>query len=346
MLAVSVVAVAPANPAGAAVSWSVGADGNSLTVKVTAGEQVAVRCDGGSVRVTASELTTVMCSALTSLTVNGSALADSIDASRVSRGSFASLGAVVVNGQAGNDRIVGSALGDRILAGTGDDEVLAGAGDDTVQGNAGADRIVGGDGADALSGGDGDDSLTGERDGGVVGDAARDRMLGDDGANVIVAHGLDFIQNSRSDAVTGDDRVVWTFSWVAGEYGSSNNGGEIDIRAGLPAAWVLTGASNCGCQVWRGTSIASGVKVGVNHGNGSSTLRMAGGGSTFTVRFLDPMLFDPTIVHRVLGGAGADSIDVVVADPGTVTVGNGQIRVPGFPTLAYTGVESVTITQA
>ncbi len=59
---------------------------------------------------------------------------------------------LVLNGTAGNDRLIGE---------NGDDTLSGGAGDDVLIGNAGNDTMFGGDGVDQLIGGDGDDFIYG-----------------------------------------------------------------------------------------------------------------------------------------------------------------------------------------
>jgi hypothetical protein len=65
----------------------------------------------------------------------------------------------IVNGLAGNDRIVTSAGDDRIDAGSGNDAVSAGPGNDVVFGGAGNDILSGGTGNDTIYGGPGRDKI-------------------------------------------------------------------------------------------------------------------------------------------------------------------------------------------
>jgi Ca2+-binding RTX toxin-like protein len=66
-----------------------------------------------------------------------------------------------IEGEDGNDTILGGAGAEEIDAGAGDDEVEGGAGRDVIQGNAGNDTIDAGDGNDIVDGGHGLDLLEG-----------------------------------------------------------------------------------------------------------------------------------------------------------------------------------------
>ncbi|MDB5323433.1 MAG: Hemolysin-type calcium-binding region [Phycisphaerales bacterium] len=89
-----------------------------------------------------------------------------------------------VDGDEGNDTIIGG-WGADILNGGQDDDQIAGAlgddvinggiGNDTLRGNAGADAIVGRDGTDSINGGPGNDT--------VVGDDGVDQIFGGTGAD-------------------------------------------------------------------------------------------------------------------------------------------------------------------
>jgi Ca2+-binding RTX toxin-like protein len=139
---------------------------------------------------------------------------------------------VTFNGEAGNDRIVGSNRRDRISGGDGHDRILGlggrdlltgGNGRDRVRGEISGDSISGGMGADTLAGGGGDDEVVGGsgRDvirGGrlndlIVGGFGRDRIYGNDG--------VDSVQDSRGAAdADGDDasgiRLAYP-EWWAGQ---------------------------------------------------------------------------------------------------------------------------------
>ncbi len=115
---------------------------------------------------------------------------------------------VIVNTQAGDDRVVGSPFHDWIDTGDGDDGVTVGDGNDDVMSRAGDDTVVGGVGLDRLDGGDGDDLMLGG-----LGD---DTLLGGAGADVLVGgYGRDVI-----DGGAGNDLMI---------------GATVDFDAGLMA---------------------------------------------------------------------------------------------------------------
>ena len=71
------------------------------------------------------------------------------------------LGAVVLNGGAGNDTLLGGSGTDSLNGGEGNDLIQANGGDDLLNGGAGNDQLYGGIGNDTLNGGDGNDTLHG-----------------------------------------------------------------------------------------------------------------------------------------------------------------------------------------
>ncbi len=65
----------------------------------------------------------------------------------------------VLQGDAGDDRLIGAAGRQFLLGGDGDDWLVGGGGDDEMQGGAGDDTFVGGGGTDRLDGGSGTDRI-------------------------------------------------------------------------------------------------------------------------------------------------------------------------------------------
>ena len=82
-----------------------------------------------------------------------------------------------VNGDAGDDFLIGGRGGDSLSGGTGNDTIDGGGGGDTLNGGDGDDKLHGGDGNDILYGGLGDDIL----DGG----AGDDVLIANEGNNII-----------------------------------------------------------------------------------------------------------------------------------------------------------------
>lgn len=92
-----------------------------------------------------------------SLTINGGDGNNRVDLSAVKAAEFPNLRrdtvagtGIVVNGQDGNDTILGSTLADDLFGGLGNDSITAGTGDDWLVGDAGDDVLDGGAGNDEL----------------------------------------------------------------------------------------------------------------------------------------------------------------------------------------------------
>lgn len=101
----------------------------------------------------------------------------------------------VIDGGGGNDTIHGSTGNDTIRGGQGHDHIYSEAGEDLVDGGVGDDRIYGGDGNDTLSGGAGLDT--------VHGGDGNDEIRGADGADILYGDtGNDWMNGGA-----GDDRV-------------------------------------------------------------------------------------------------------------------------------------------
>jgi Ca2+-binding RTX toxin-like protein len=106
-----------------------------------------------------------------------------------------------LDGKAGNDRILGGADSDRIVGGAGTDELWGDAGIDTITGDAGDDVIFGGAGNDKLSGNAGKDIAFGQ--------AGNDKIVGNAGDDILFGEDLDdetleqVGSNSAKDVVDG-----------------------------------------------------------------------------------------------------------------------------------------------
>ena len=96
----------------------------------------------------------------------------------------------ILIGDDGNDKINGGD-GDDLLSGAdGDDRLNGGDGDDTLFGGEGDDRLIGGDGSDFLSGGEGEDWLTGGDGNDILNGGAGDDFLdGNEGYDIALFSG-------------------------------------------------------------------------------------------------------------------------------------------------------------
>lgn len=122
----------------------------------------------------------------------------------------------LIRGGAGDDEIIGDEGGDTLYGGSGDDliegrrgndVIRGGSGEDTLNGGLGGDDIVGGKGPDLLIGGFGRDVL--------VGGAGADRLVGGAGADRLTGSvGSDFLIGGRGKDVFifadrfGNDRIA------------------------------------------------------------------------------------------------------------------------------------------
>ncbi len=137
--------------AGTGTATGDGATDNVIVNGTGGDDAVKIASSGGAVTVNglAAQVTVAHADAgLDTLTINGQAGNDTIDASALPAGRIN----LVLNGGAGADIIVGSAGSDLVNGGTGNDVALLGAGDDTFVWNPG-------DGSDTVEGQAGTDTL-------------------------------------------------------------------------------------------------------------------------------------------------------------------------------------------
>lgn len=183
-------------PAGlATVTSSIDADG-VLEVTATGGDDVTITCSAGKVLINGEPpggdgSPQVNCTTVTQIVVTGGSGSNDIDLSGVTTDGFPNLAdssPVTVEGEAGNDTIVGSEVGDALYGGEGDDTIEGGAGADTIDGGAGNDVIHGDDDGDFIIGGDGQDQLYGDDGNDLIMDgASNDQVDGGDGDDTIMA---------------------------------------------------------------------------------------------------------------------------------------------------------------
>jgi Ca2+-binding RTX toxin-like protein len=133
---------------------------DTVTVKGTGGaDHIVVTASGTAVTVSGlSEVVTIdHADASDQLSISGGAGSDTIDASTVPTGTMA----LILDGGAGNDTLIGSRGADQLIGGDGSDVVTGGMGDDTAQLGAGNDQFVWnpGDGSDVVEGQAGTDTL-------------------------------------------------------------------------------------------------------------------------------------------------------------------------------------------
>lgn len=122
----------------------------------------------------------------------------------------------MLNGDSGDDRLVGSLGNDTLNGGLGNDSLSGSAADDFVFGDAGNDTLDGGQGSDVIFGGDGNDSLIGSLSGSpdapegffedyLVGGAGSDTLKGF--AAVTGSGGDSTVQSFEKDQLVGGGTV-------------------------------------------------------------------------------------------------------------------------------------------
>jgi Ca2+-binding RTX toxin-like protein len=289
------------------------------------------------------------------------------------RGSEATV-ALLLDGGAGNDRLIGGGLADTLIGGAGDDVLLGLAGNDVLEGSEGQDRLVGDAGNDLLIGGAGNDTLLGGAGNDTVafgiGLDRADGGAGNDLYQALVGEltSSDLIADEAGSADTlefGDvfDTLAATFLGVsisgslAGRLlgierfllGSGNDtvlaGNAIGDSAGADVVTIAGGLGNDRLDVTQVTRLTTPLAFLLDGGAGADTLLGGRGADT-----LSPGGGD----DRVVGGLGNDlflvpsaelsSFDSLQGEAGTDTlrlVGNAPLAAPAFANVA--GIEVIEL---
>ena len=117
-----------------------------------------------------------------------------------------------VNGQGGNDKLIGGFDVDTLSGGEGDDHVYGQAANDMLYGDAGDDKIVGGLGDDIINGGPGDDLLLGQAgDDQFITGSGQDEAYGSIGDDTFIVDGLG---NKLIDGGPGNDTLAINVSGI------------------------------------------------------------------------------------------------------------------------------------
>ncbi|EGJ32830.1 MULTISPECIES: calcium-binding protein [Moorena] len=111
----------------------------------------------------------------------------------------------VINGDKGNNTLVGTRFDDEINGFDGRDVLIGNRGDDTLNGGDDSDLLFGGRGHDSLNGGGHDDFLFGNQGDDILdGDTGNDRLFGGSGNdNLMGSFGKDTLNGG-----SGDDTLV------------------------------------------------------------------------------------------------------------------------------------------
>ncbi|MES9857436.1 MAG: VCBS domain-containing protein, partial [Sedimenticola sp.] len=126
----------------------------------------------------------------------------------------------IIMGGDGKDEIEGGKGDDELYGEKGNDDIDGGEGDDLLSGGSGNDELDGGEGDDVLKGGDGNDELEGD-DGNdlLVGGAGNDELKGGEGDDILYAgSGKDTMDGGK-----GDDTFVASEGKDTAEGGEGND---------------------------------------------------------------------------------------------------------------------------
>lgn len=196
-------------------------------------------------------------------------------------------GTSTVNGGSGNDRIEGrDTLNDLILNGDdGNDSIIGGSGDDVIQGGRGTDTLSGGDGSDELLGGDGADQLRGDRGTDTLqGDAGNDVMRGgadDDLFRSGAGDGLDTVDGGTGFDTIHVDGAAVNESFSVSVMGSSRatlkrvNGDPLVIEITASESLIVNGLEG-NDRLTVGPNAASVIGVSFDGGEGDDTMQFNG----------------------------------------------------------------------
>ncbi len=209
-----------------------------LEVRSDGSDSIVIDVNAGNVQINGAdpETGTLAADSVPSMIVIGGPGNNVIDLRGVLLADWDVLTNVGVDGQAGDDTIIGSEFGDNNLIGgdgedsidggpggdtidgghghdvingeTGDDNIAGNDGLDTINGDSGADTIQGGDGDDLIDGGTGNDNLRGNHgDDLITGGAGDDTINGNFGFDTINGNDGDdrIFGGAENDLLGGDD---------------------------------------------------------------------------------------------------------------------------------------------
>lgn len=156
-------------------------------------------------QVTIDGVTSSFMNPLTHLIINGGSRNDTISIQSLDP-AFAAK--IIINGNAGNDRMDASAIAESVqLSGdAGNDTLIGGSGADTIQGGNDLDSLVGNGGNDQISGGAGRDTIVGGHgDDTLDGGSENDNLSGNTGNDSLLGgHGNDLLNgNEDNDTLNG-----------------------------------------------------------------------------------------------------------------------------------------------
>ena len=216
--------------------------------------------------------------------------------------------AIVEDGGAGDDTMIGSVDDDTLRGLGGDDQLFGGPGNDRLSGGAGNDQLFGDPGSDTLFGGADDDVLRGgDENDELFGDEGRDRLFGEAGVDRLVggAGGDIYFVDSAEEVVDEDPgggrdqvRSIVTFTLPD----------NVEVLSLLGAA-AINGTGNEQANT-------------LNGNDARNVLRGLGGSDTLNGAAGNDLLDGGNAADTMRGGPGNDTYvvdnesDAVVEEPG------------------------------
>ena len=303
-----------------------GNDGTEVNGDATAGDVFSLEPNAGRVKFQRTNLKVFTLDASTErFQVNGLGGDDSVTAND----GVGALTLLSVDGGAGADTVTGS---------EGADLILGGEGNDVLSGGGGDDRIVGDRGADTMNGGSGDDTLVWNNGDGTDvanGDAGRDDVE----VNGATAAGDAFTVQPNGARIKFDRTNLVAFSI---DIGSSETlhanglGGNDSLVVGEVGPFEVTGAGGAGNDTLTGGG-SSETFLG---GSGNDTITPGGGlDVVFADDGDDQVNIRDNSADLARGGDGNDS---VVADAGQLDILDGFETVDRTPNVTPPPVDSRT----
>jgi Ca2+-binding RTX toxin-like protein len=294
--------------ASANVTATINAAG-ALSVSSDAGDAIDITCVGtpGNVKVNGNDPAggPAACSAVTSITVEGGPGGNAINLNGVTDELFTGLTSVTVNGNGGDDVILGSEINDVLNGGDGTDRVVgfrnAAGTRDVMTGGEGNDTLVwnNGDGSDTMDGQNGSDTI--EVNGGTAaeqftiapsatpGRISFDRVNpGPFNLDIGTSERLDLNANAGDDSLNAAGGAAGLNPFVIDADGGDGN----DLLNGGDAADILTGGPGIDRLVaFRNPAGTRDVMAGGegddtlvwNNGDGSDTMDGENGNDTVEV---------------------------------------------------------------
>jgi Ca2+-binding RTX toxin-like protein len=290
---------------------------DTVTVKGTGGaDHIVVTASVTAVTVSGlSEVVTIdHADASDQLSISGGAGSDTIDASAVPTGTMA----LILDGGAGNDTLIGSRGADQLIGGDGSDVVTGGMGDDTAQLGAGNDQFVWnpGDGSDVVEGQAGTDTLLFNGSNAaesidISANGDRVRFFRDVGTVTMDLNGVEHIHFNAlgsADKIVVDDLTGTGVTQVALDLAGTAGGAAGDGQADSVTVNGTAGADTIKVTAAGTVVTVNGLpaQVTIDHADAGDVLTIAGGGGDDVI---DASSLAANKIGLILnGGSGTDVI--------------------------------------